>query len=89
MIRFGPAHDTCDGKYEDDVPRTEWVLDIDVSMSAASSRDFSHLAILLDVTALYGFIRASLVGSCTSLIDLQQKYMYIFTILIGTRSLHV
>ena len=53
----------------------------DVSMPAASSSDFSHLAIVLDVTALYGFIRAinnaaltSAVRSCMAFIGLQCNY---------------
>ena len=39
---------------EDDAPRTEWAVKTEVSMPAASSRDLSHLAIVLDVTALWG-----------------------------------
>ena len=43
---------------EDDAPRTEWAVKTEVSMPAASSRDLSHLARVLDVTALCGLIRA-------------------------------
>jgi len=37
---------------------TEWALKTDVSTPAASSSNFSHLAMVLDVTALYGLMRA-------------------------------
>ena len=43
---------------EDDAPLTEWAVKTEVSIPAAANRDFSHLAMVLGVTALYGFIRA-------------------------------
>ena len=43
---------------EDDAPRTEWAVKTVVSMPAASSTDLSHLAIVLNVTASCGLMRA-------------------------------
>ena len=37
---------------EEDAPRIEWALKIDVSAPAACRVAFSHLATVLDVTAL-------------------------------------
>ena len=37
---------------EADAPLVEWALNIDVSTPASSSKDFNHLATVLEVTAL-------------------------------------
>ena len=42
----------------DDAVCTEWALKTEVSTPTDSSRDFKHLAIVLDVTVLNGLIRA-------------------------------
>ena len=43
---------------EADAPRTEWAPKIDVSTPEASNTDFSHLAIVLEETGLWGFTTA-------------------------------
>ena len=42
--------------FEEEAPRTEWALNMDVSTPAASKVDFSHRAMVLDATALCGLI---------------------------------
>ena len=44
---------------EEEAPLTEWALNIEVSMPEASSKDFSHLATVLEDTALCGLIIAT------------------------------
>ena len=43
---------------EQDAPRTEWALKIDVSMPAACSSAFNHCATVQEVTDLCGLMRA-------------------------------
>ena len=45
---------------QDDCPLKEWAVKAEVSMPAAFNRAFSHLAMVLEVTALYGFIKAKI-----------------------------
>ena len=44
---------------EEEAPLTDWALNIEVSMSEASSKDFSLLATVLEDTALCGLIVAT------------------------------
>ena len=61
---------------KDDAPLTQWEVKADVSMPAAFNKAFSHLSMVLEVTALYGFIRAKITSfyllcrSCVVLIGL-------------------
>jgi len=41
---------------EEEAPLTEWTLCIEVSIPEASSKDFSHLVMVLEDTALCGLI---------------------------------
>ena len=46
----------ADAAAEDEAPLTKCALNIDVSMPEASSKDLSHLATVLEDTALCGLI---------------------------------
>ena len=37
--------------FDEDAPLTEWALNVDVSTPTASSTSFSHLVVVLDITA--------------------------------------
>ena len=49
-----PTFDAVDAE----APRTEWAPNMDVSIPADSRNDFSHLAMVLEVTALCGLMMA-------------------------------
>jgi len=58
----------ADAAAEDEAPLTECALKINVSMPEASSKDLSHLATVLEDTALCGLITAT-----SSLVSLPRR----------------
>ena len=55
-LRISDVEIPADAAAEDEAPLTECVLKINMSIPEASSNDFSHLATVLEDTALCGLI---------------------------------